>query len=1011
MQPEKSLRTQAKRKSTKRKVTFILALIAALIVLLFLLVPVVVSSERGRKVILAKVNRAINGQIDFADLSVGWLKGVKVVDFSFNDGVGQTLVRVKQFTTKPHYGAILTGSWSFGETIIDEPKIEINLKDQRAKAVAPSSKPQTVPVEGMSIGLVTDVVVKNGNLKVTDSKAKTVELSQINSKLSLRPPGKQSNFDIDMAVVEGDRASKIHAKGQVKTDRKKTGWTLKSTTGDLIVEVNDLNLASLAPIFELAKVDIQAKGRVSANLNSEIRDGQFENLDATVKAKNLDVTGAKLKGDRLLTSVLDIGIQLSSKKDAINIDKLQVKSDWADVNASGVVPTTLRSLADFLAPDSNYSLKADFDCDVASLLSQMPRTFGIKKGMKVSSGKLTGNVDTITRAGRTILAGHANLVGLAGVVDGKELALSEPVVAELEIGTDNETISFDKLDVSAPFAKINASGNIEQIKYEGQADLAKLQSELGQFVDIGPYQMAGELSSNGQVSIKEERITATGSSVVKNLRLSSSEKVTASEPRTDVTFAFDIDRKNNIVTVESLEANASLGKLSIKDAVVPLNEKATKSLELGVSASNVDLKKLQPFAVLFASFPQDMQLAGIAESQIHVSSKEGTYQIKTDATNIKNFKLVSPGKEPFQQEHVLLIFDAEVDPKDKAINVKTLELESPQIKIKKGEFKKTNQAGKTKLQGRADCEYDWEAVSAVASQFMPEGLELKGKNKLPIDFVTEYPADQTDKLIENLSTKGKLGFEEAHYMGLNFGPTEAQIQIQDGFFTIEPFSTTVNSGQFNFGAQADLKEKPALLKTSQPMQIAKDIQINKETAEKLLTYVNPIFANVVNVSGVANFNCERLTIPLASGNKNRIEVIGTISANKLHLQASDLLGQILSVVGTGSRGQELTIHPTKFVLQKGFLRYDDMQVDVGDNPINFKGVIGLDKSLNMTATLPYTIGGRTARVGRETASPRISLPLKGTIDKPQLDLSRLLEDQSKQQLEDLIRKGLEELFK
>jgi len=90
MQPEKSLRTQAKRKSTKRKVTFILALIAALIVLLFLLVPVVVSSERGRKVILAKVNRAINGQIDFADLSVGWLKGVKVVDFSFNDGVGQT---------------------------------------------------------------------------------------------------------------------------------------------------------------------------------------------------------------------------------------------------------------------------------------------------------------------------------------------------------------------------------------------------------------------------------------------------------------------------------------------------------------------------------------------------------------------------------------------------------------------------------------------------------------------------------------------------------------------------------------------------------------------------------------------------------------------------------------------------------------------------------------------------------------------------------------------------------
>ncbi len=84
-------------------------------------------------------------------------------------------------------------------------------------------------------------------------------------------------------------------------------------------------------------------------------------------------------------------------------------------------------------------------------------------------------------------------------------------------------------------------------------------------------------------------------------------------------------------------------------------------------------------------------------------------------------------------------------------------------------------------------------------------------------------------------------------------------------------------------------------------------------------------------------------------------------------------------------------------------------MDIGDNPVNFKGAIGLDKSVNMTVTLPYTLGGRTARVGEKTGE-RISLPLTGTIDKPELDTGKLLEDQLKKRLGEELQKGLEKLF-
>jgi len=299
----------------------------------------------------------------------------------------------------------------------------------------------------------------------------------------------------------------------------------------------------------------------------------------------------------------------------------------------------------------------------------------------------------------------------------------------------------------------------------------------------------------------------------------------------------------------------------------------------------------------------------------------------------------------------------------------------------------------------------------VASGFLPQGFEVAGQRKSAISFSSEYPAGKADQLLAHLNAKTKLGFERAAYLGLNFSLTEVDVQVENGVLRIAPFTSKVNNGQLSFAGQADFTKKPAILRTPGPIQVAKDVQINKETTEKLLVYVNPIFANAVNVSGVANFGCEKLAIPLAGAAGKDIEVIGTISMNNVRLEASDLLGQILSAGGGGPGGQVITIHATKFVLQDGFLRYDDMQVDVGDNPINFKGVIGLDKSLNMTVTLPYTVDGRTVRVGKDTVGQRVSVSLKGTIQKPELDLGGLLQDQLKKQLEEQLRKGLERILR
>ena len=1000
MQTKKSSNNRQQKKTGKRILKFVSAFIVILILLVVILVPVFVSSAQGRNFILAKINNSIEGKTDFTDLSMGWIKGVRITDFSFNDSWGQTSVKVKKISTKPQYGSILSGNISLGETIIDEPRVEINLKAQRPKETEKPKQETTTGKQLTPIALPIkkiDLVIRDGNLKVTDKKAQTVELSQIDSQVNLRPPGQETNFNLHTFVANTDKKSEIQVDGRITPGKAKKGWTLKDTSGTFSVQVTDLNLPSLAPFLALAGVDVQADGVLSGNVSGDIKDGKLDNLNADINAKNLDITGAPLKGDRLKTKKLDVNAKLKREQKMIRIESLDIITDWLKAQAEGSVPATFDSFSEFLQSDS--SLAGSFELDAAKVLSQMPQTFGVKEGMKVTSGKLSGTVSTATKDGKRKVAGNASLAELKGTIDDKSIALQQPIKAEADITAEKDEVIFDKVGLTASFGKIDCTGTSEALKYNANINLASLQSELGQFVDIGQYKMSGELSANGNASIGKDKVAASGSSTVKNLRLNSAEGVSASEPMANITYSIVAEPNKGILNISSVNANASLGQVSMKNAVVPLSKEAQQPLQMAVSASKVDLEKVQPFAVLLTSFPKEMQLTGIAESQLSVSSKNNTYQIVTDDTKIKDFKFTFEQEVPFEQKEVTLAVDVEFNPVEGTYGLKKFELLSDQIKASFPYISLATEKGQSKLRGQAYIEYDWSAVSSLVAPYLPQDLSLEGQRKDTIIFDSEYPAEQTDKLLENLNAKAKAGFTKARYMGLNFGPTDVDIQVQSGLLKIEPFSTTVNNGQFRFASETNLKEKPAIMKTTKPIQMAEDIQVSDEMARRLLKYVNPIFANAVNVRGLANFHCERLAIPLKKANKNEIEVIGTISVNQLRMEGSDLLGQLLLLEGKRVPGQDFTINPTRFVLQNGLLQYEDMQLDVGDNPVNFKGAIGLDKNVNMTVTLPYTMGGRTARVGEKTHD-RISLPLTGPIDNLKLDINKLLKDQA-------IKKGLE----
>jgi hypothetical protein len=993
-------------KKPKRRVwKIVLWVIVGLIVVLMLGVavgvPAYVSSASCREMILSKANAAGAGAVDFAKLTMSWGKGISVSRISYNDNAAGLSVAVKDFSTKPKYGSLLTGSIALGETVIDEPMVEIDVKKMKEKAEGGEQKTEErgQKTETARVGLPIsqiDLVVKNGDVRITGG-AKVVEVAQINTTVNLRPEGQQTSFDIGAKMVEPNKPSAtestISAKGEVTPGK---GWDMKKTTADVTVEVNNMQLSQLESLLAIAGVDVTAKGELSANVKAAIKNGMVENVDADITGKGIEVTAPQLKGDTIKTSVLEIKAQAGQEDNLINVKTMTAKTDWLKIDASGAAPTSLATLEDFLKPDSKGTLKASMESDIPAIAAQLPNTMGLKAGTKLTGGKLAGEVATITENGTKKLSGDVSIEGLAGTVNGAPVSLPEPIRAEALIATEGKEIKFEKTGVTSTFANLSCTGTLEAFNYTAETDLAKLSAELGQFVDLSKYKLSGSVASKGQISNTKSTTMIVSQTKVTSLKVNPTPDITINEPSDSIDITAALDKETDVLLVKQMSADTSFGQLSIKEGRVPLGKGSKEPTELTAVVRDVDLAKLQPYLVMAKAVNKDVQLGGIAESDVTVSAKGDVYKIKTESTKITNLLVKAPGKQPFTQSPITLGLDAEVNPAANTLAIKA-DITSPDIKIK-ANIKQDVEGQTSNLQGNAQLDYDWKAISGMLSAVMPSGLMIEGKRNDTISFASKYPAKDTNAMLANLDAQAKVGFDKASYKGLNISATNVDIKAQKGLLTLTPFTTTVNNGQFNFGGSVDFKQKPAIFKTPGPLHIVKDVQINDEIANMLLAKVNPIFADATETSGLVNFDCEKMAVPVTGGRPEDADIAGTISLTQMRMQ-SGLLAAILTA--TGATGDLITLQPTAFTVSGGFVRYSNMEFDIGRMPIYFSGIVPVDPSRkieNFSVVLPISIQGKVAKTGNGT-----TVYVKGTPKKPELDLGKTL-------IETGLQQGLEMLL-
>ena len=847
------------RRGKFKVVKWLLIVTAAITVLIFVGVPLYLSSESGKSMIVGRINDAVDGKVEMESLSMGWFKGVRLRDLSFADDKGTMVVSVKEISTKPRYGSLLFGSVALGQTLIDHPDVVITVDRDAAgwgqeesisgERLQREAELAAKGEDASGWGITElDLEVKEGSTTInlaSDSKnVQSLQFRNIASKLELNPAPKRSSFDVSMAVAGGGRSSGITASGSL-TPAKEKSWTLKGTSGDIKVKIDSLDLESLTPLFALAGKDMEAGGKLSADVDVRLEDGRFEKVDA-----------------------------------------------------------------------------------------------------------------------------KAVLAGFKQIIDGKEMVLDEPVRVDASISADDDTVRIDKLDIRSSFCTVEGTGGVNRLDYTSTADLKKTQEFVGQFVDFGDYAFAGNVKESGRISFDGPRISVVGEAVFDDLVINKGETAT---PRTaaKMEFDFEVDRDKEVIRIRSVKNSIDAGTVDVTKSVIPLGAGAAENLELAILA-DVDLVRVRPYIELFKELPEDVTIAGKLKSDLSVSGEKKTFRIATDATKISDLKISKPGQEPFTDKLVNISADVILNTEEKSIEIRDLRVKGTEIDIT-GDFRQSSRSGRTRVNGRLEADFDLAAASAVAGAFMPEGLTMEGRRKSTIKFESEYADGQANGMLSNLNGQADFGFDRAGYMGLDFGPTDMTMKVDKGLLAIAPFSTTVNSGKLNYAADANFNKKPSLLAMPEPMQVLDKVRITEEMGQRLLVYLNPIFADQASLSGVSNFHCEKMLIPLAGGTKKDIEVVGTVWIDELRLSPMGLPDMIFSNQG------DFRLERSSFVLRDGLLTYDNMQLDVGDNPVNFSGSVDIEKEFyDLNIMLPYTSDGRTVHLGEEP-SRRLTVRSKGNL--------------------------------
>ncbi len=216
-----------------------------------------------------------------------------------------------------------------------------------------------------------------------------------------------------------------------------------------------------------------------------------------------------------------------------------------------------------------------------------------------------------------------------------------------------------------------------------------------------------------------------------------------------------------------------------------------------------------------------------------------------------------------------------------------------------------------------------------------------------------------------------------------------------------------------------------------PGRVVEKAKLTPEVCAEALGYALPAIANSAQADGVVSFDLGENGFPLTDPAAGSFK--GTLTIHEGAVSPGPIVTQILDVLDIKSPSVQLqkgSAIPVE--MRNGRVTHSNFTFLVGNTPVATSGSVGIDGTLDLTVSVP--VGGTIAErllpnqpaLQKVVAKQVISVKVKGTLTKPQLDSDGMrgqlqavlkgaakeaVQEKGQELIDDALKKGLDKLFK
>ena len=679
----------------RRRWPWVLLALFLLLLLLVALAPTLLSTGPARRFVLGKVSDRLNGRVTAASWSLGWFSGVRMTDLRVSDAGGKDVLTVSSITAPAGLLALTRSTKELGTVEVVGPQVELvvdadgttnfqKLIKPSAQAATPSSPSSSVPSSVSVHGRPSSETSKplnfdvRGNFKVTDGhisiraagSEQAFEIKGLNVAVGIEGINNPVTFDAGALLGEANAPLKVQGRAKVMENGVARPEALDA---ELTADLTGLQLGEFQPLAAQFKLLDKLSGSVSAHVQARAKGTEDIQSDGALKVTALEMGGGLLGKDEPAFDQVTLDFDIARQGGNVAIKTFKLSSPVATVESSGTM--SLPKPGQLPGGD----VKSRTEVNLPALAQRFPNTLRLQKGMTLTAGTLTAESSLSSQEGTTRARSAINIVGLVAKRDGREIALDKPISLTAELSQSARGVSLDRFELSSSFAQASGSGTAEKFDLTATSDLAAATAEARKFVDLGKFDVSGNLALEAHISTTapQRRAVNAVAQVTDLFVYSGVGERQRTLPKATLTCDASavMDAQNALQYLEGLKVTfeSALVDFSMtSDRLSLVSGQSMPDGKVSVEASG-QLSRFMEAARAGGAASEDFDLAGAMTFKGDVLLEQGEAQLSPAKLSIADL-IVTQGTKKMTEPAVELSFALAAAPATRSIKVSDLKL-------------------------------------------------------------------------------------------------------------------------------------------------------------------------------------------------------------------------------------------------------------------------------------------------------------------------------------------------